>query len=96
MSKAGKGVFGAHAHLKCDLPFLPLHCPLGLRGVCLLAGAPTAGCSGGYSQAFELRLWPDQHPLRQFEQQLSYELLRKLEDRNLTLDVLAVRCATAV
>lgn len=41
-------------------------------------------------QAFELRLWPDQHPLRQFEQQLSFELLRKLEDRNLTLDMLAV------
>ena len=41
-------------------------------------------------QAFELRLWPEQHPLRQFEQQLSYELLRKLEDRQLDLDTLAV------
>jgi hypothetical protein len=43
-----------------------------------------------HPQAFELRLWPEQHPLRQFEQQLSYELLRKLEDRNLSLDMLAV------
>lgn len=41
-------------------------------------------------QAFELRLWPEQHPLRQFEQQLPFELLRKLEDRQLSLDMLAV------
>lgn len=42
-------------------------------------------------QAFELRLWPEQHPLRQFEQQLRHELLRKLEDRQISLDMLAVR-----
>ena len=42
------------------------------------------------AQAFELRLWPEQHPLRQFEGQLSHELLRKLEERQLSLDQLAV------
>ena len=65
-----------------------LHCHLlpALRADCVHCWAARP------VQAFELRLWPDQHPLRQFEQQLSYELLRKLEDRNLTLDVLAVRC----
>eukprot|EP00887_Chlorella_sp_A99_P000213 scaffold13.g213.t1 len=50
------------------------------------AGAPQAATQG---EAFELRLWPEQHPLRQFEGQLSLELLRKLEDRDLTLDRLA-------
>lgn len=57
----------------------------------LCTGLPTlTHPTPALAQAFELRLWPDQHPLRQFEQQLSFELLRKLEDRNLTLDVLAV------
>lgn len=32
-------------------------------------------------QALELRLWPDQHPLRQFEGALTMELLSKLEVR---------------
>lgn len=47
------------------------------------------------SKAFELRLWPEQHPLRQFEQALPFELLRKLEDRQLGLDQLAVSRAGA-
>ena len=37
-------------------------------------------------QAFERRLWPHQHPLRQFEGELKPELLMKIEDRNLDLD----------
>lgn len=37
-------------------------------------------------QAFEKRLWPHQHPLRQFEGELKPELLSKIEDRNLDLD----------
>ena len=41
-------------------------------------------------QAFELRLWPHQHPLRQFDTLLSHELLWKLEDRHLTMDRLQV------
>ena len=41
-------------------------------------------------QAFELRLWPHQHPLRQFDTLLSHELLWKLEERHLTMDRLQV------
>jgi len=37
-------------------------------------------------QAFERRLWPHQHPLRQFEGELKPEVLMKIEDRNLDLD----------
>jgi activating signal cointegrator complex subunit 3 len=37
-------------------------------------------------QAFEKRLWPHQHALRQFEHALNPELLMKLEDRGLDLD----------
>lgn len=37
-------------------------------------------------QAFERRLWPHAHALRQFEHALAPELLMKLEDRGLDLD----------
>lgn len=37
-------------------------------------------------QAFEKRLWPHSHALRQFERALSPELLSKLEDRGFDLD----------
>ena len=37
-------------------------------------------------QAFELRIWGHQHPLRQFEQVLSHEILFKMEDRGLTME----------
>ncbi|CAL8464110.1 g3645 [Coccomyxa elongata] len=37
-------------------------------------------------KAFEKRLWPHQHALRQFENALNPELLMKLEDRGLDLD----------
>ncbi|KAL0039926.1 hypothetical protein WJX77_011783 [Trebouxia sp. C0004] len=37
-------------------------------------------------KAFELRLWPHQHPLRQFEGILAQELLFKLEDRGLWME----------
>ena len=42
------------------------------------------------SQAFELRLWDHQHPLRQFGAALQPELLFKMEDRGLMLDQLQV------
>ncbi|KAK9868384.1 hypothetical protein WJX84_004044 [Apatococcus fuscideae] len=38
------------------------------------------------SKAFELRQWAHQHPLRQFEQVLSQEVLFKMEDRGLTME----------
>lgn len=41
-------------------------------------------------QAFELRLWPHQHPLRQFEGILAQELLFKMEDRGLWMERLEV------
>ena len=41
-------------------------------------------------QAFELRLWPHQHPLRQFEGILAQELLFKMEDRGLWMERLQV------
>lgn len=40
----------------------------------------------GGEQAFELRLWPHQHPLRQFGNALSLDLLNKLEQHELSLD----------
>eukprot|EP00798_Chlamydomonas_sp_ICE-L_P004882 gene4882-34647_t len=39
-------------------------------------------------KCFERRLWQNQHPLRQFEGVLSYELLNKLEERDWSLDAL--------
>jgi len=42
-------------------------------------------------QAFERRLWPHQHALRQFEHALAPELLAKLEDRGLDLERLQAR-----
>ncbi|GAX76248.1 hypothetical protein CEUSTIGMA_g3692.t1 [Chlamydomonas eustigma] len=39
-------------------------------------------------KCFEKRLWPDCHPLRQFESQLSLELILKLEERRMGLDEL--------
>ena len=41
-------------------------------------------------QAFELRMWPHQHPLRQFEGILAQELLFKMEDRGLWMERLQV------
>lgn len=42
-------------------------------------------------QALEGRLWEHQHPLRQFGNALSPELLFKIEDRGLALEQLEVR-----
>lgn len=39
-----------------------------------------------YCKAVDHQIWPHQHPLRQFERELSPELLRKLEDRGADLD----------
>eukprot|EP01018_Ginkgo_biloba_P014054 Gb_18049 [translate_table: standard] len=41
-----------------------------------------------YCKAVERQIWPYQHPLRQFERELSLEILRKLEERNVDLDSL--------
>jgi len=40
------------------------------------------------SKSFEHRLWPDQHPLWQFDSVLKYDLIRKLEDRHFDLEQL--------
>ena len=40
------------------------------------------------AKSFELRLWPEQHPLWQFESSLKFELIRKLEERHLDMETL--------
>ncbi|KAJ8643830.1 hypothetical protein MRB53_005578 [Persea americana] len=40
----------------------------------------------GYCKAIDRQIWPHQHPLRQFDKDLSPEILRKLEDRDVDLD----------
>jgi replicative superfamily II helicase len=62
------------------------------------AGAPARArahcakeCARRGVQAFERRLWPHQHALRQFEHALAPELLAKLEDRGLDLERLQAR-----
>ncbi|KAI4303767.1 hypothetical protein MLD38_039362 [Melastoma candidum] len=39
-----------------------------------------------YCKAVDRQIWPHQHPLRQFDKDLSQEVLRKLEERGATLD----------
>lgn len=39
-----------------------------------------------YCKAVDRRIWPHQHPLRQFDKDLSPEILRKLEERGADLD----------
>ncbi|KAI3955130.1 hypothetical protein MKX01_034159 [Papaver californicum] len=39
-----------------------------------------------YCKAVDRQIWPHQHPLRQFDRELSAEVLRKLEDREVDLD----------
>jgi activating signal cointegrator complex subunit 3 len=40
----------------------------------------------GGVQCLELRLWPEQHPLRQVEAALTPELLWKMEERGLSME----------
>lgn len=54
--------------------------------LCVMSGERGLESMCGCSQAFEKRLWPHQHALRQFEHALSPELLMKMEDRGLELD----------
>ncbi|KAK1273205.1 hypothetical protein QJS04_geneDACA008017 [Acorus gramineus] len=42
-----------------------------------------------YCKAVDRRIWPHQHPLRQFDKDISAEILRKLEERGVDLDRLA-------
>lgn len=51
------------------------------RGWALLSGRMLNVC-----KAIEKQLWHFQSPMRQFESVLSYEILSKIEDKNLTLD----------
>lgn len=80
--------------LTADLMYVSQNAPRIARAlfeICLRRGwSSAAELCLTLSKAFELRLWPEQHPLRQFEQALPFELLRKLEDRQLGLDQLAV------
>ncbi|XP_072988680.1 DExH-box ATP-dependent RNA helicase DExH14 isoform X2 [Typha latifolia] len=39
-----------------------------------------------YCKAVDRQIWPHQHPLRQFDRDLSQEILRKLEERGANLD----------
>ncbi|XP_021733961.1 DExH-box ATP-dependent RNA helicase DExH14-like isoform X1 [Chenopodium quinoa] len=39
-----------------------------------------------YCKAVDRQIWPHQHPLRQFDRDISLEILRKLEDRGADLD----------
>ncbi|CAO2818508.1 unnamed protein product [Amaranthus hypochondriacus] len=39
-----------------------------------------------YCKAVDRQIWPHQHPLRQFDREISLEILRKLEDRGADLD----------
>ncbi|CAK9312234.1 unnamed protein product [Citrullus colocynthis] len=39
-----------------------------------------------YCKAVDRRIWPHQHPLRQFDKDLSSDILRKLEEREADLD----------
>nr|XP_010936311.1 DExH-box ATP-dependent RNA helicase DExH14 isoform X2 [Elaeis guineensis] len=39
-----------------------------------------------YCKAVDRQIWPHQHPLRQFDRDLSQEILRKLEERGADLD----------
>lgn len=39
-----------------------------------------------YCKAVDRQIWPHQHPLRQFDKDISLEILRKLEDRGADLD----------
>ncbi|XP_057950653.1 DExH-box ATP-dependent RNA helicase DExH14 isoform X2 [Malania oleifera] len=39
-----------------------------------------------YCKAVDRQIWPHQHPLRQFDKDISAEILRKLEDRGADLD----------
>ncbi|PHT46284.1 Activating signal cointegrator 1 complex subunit 3 [Capsicum baccatum] len=39
-----------------------------------------------YCKAVDRRIWPHQHPLRQFDKDISSEILRKLEERGADLD----------
>ncbi|WOL01441.1 DExH-box ATP-dependent RNA helicase DExH14 [Canna indica] len=41
-----------------------------------------------YCKAVDRQIWPHQHPLRQFDRDLSAEVLRKLEERGTDLDYL--------
>ncbi|GAB4820015.1 hypothetical protein N2152v2_007061 [Parachlorella kessleri] len=76
--------------LTADLNYVAQNAPRISRAlfeICLRRGwSSAAELCLTMSKAFEKRLWPDQHPLRQFEWTLSHEVLRKLEERGLTMD----------
>lgn len=40
------------------------------------------------SKSVEKQIWPNEHPLKQFDTILSPEILRKIEDKNISIDTL--------
>uniref|UniRef100_A0A1D2A263 Activating signal cointegrator 1 complex subunit 3 n=1 Tax=Auxenochlorella protothecoides TaxID=3075 RepID=A0A1D2A263_AUXPR len=47
-------------------------------------------------KCFERKLWPDAHPLWQYESSLRFELIQKVEDRNLSMERLAEMTAQEI
>ncbi|CAN6469997.1 unnamed protein product [Victoria cruziana] len=48
--------------------------------------ADAAYISARYCKAVDRQIWPHQHPLRQFDKDISQDILRRLEDRDADLD----------
>lgn len=61
----------------------------GLFEICLRRGwSEMTSFMLEYCKAVDRQIWPHQHPLRQFDRDLSAEILRKLEEREVDLDCL--------
>ncbi|KAL6995088.1 activating signal cointegrator 1 complex subunit [Sarracenia purpurea var. burkii] len=56
-------------------------CPLEVKGWCEMTSFLL-----DYCKAVDRQVWPHQHPLRQFDKDISTEILRKLEERGADLD----------
>ncbi|XP_055829264.1 DExH-box ATP-dependent RNA helicase DExH14 [Solanum dulcamara] len=55
--------------------------------ICLRRGwCEMSGLMLDYCKAVDRKIWPHQHPLRQFDKDISSEILRKLEERGADLD----------
>ncbi|XP_031489870.1 DExH-box ATP-dependent RNA helicase DExH14 isoform X2 [Nymphaea colorata] len=59
----------------------------GLFEICLRRGwSEMSSLLLGYCKAVDRQIWPHQHPLRQFDKDISQDILRRLEDRDADLD----------
>ncbi|KAK9785880.1 hypothetical protein WJX73_006814 [Symbiochloris irregularis] len=76
--------------LTADMMYVSQNAPRICRAafeICLRRGWPAAAeLTLTLCKAFERRLWPHSHALRQFERALSPEILLKLEERGFTLE----------